>query len=348
MRDIAVELSRRGHRTRVLTGAPAGAPVRRRRVDGVPVTYLRVWAPPTVQRRGWRSEHVFGIEAVAPLSLARSDLVHALHYADAWAATRVRRRRPVVLKLTGTVLPDRLARPSVDARMFLDAVRDADEVWCNSAYASEVMAGFGREMAVVPAGLDTEFFTRTGDRDPEPLVVCTAAAADPRKRVIDLMSAWPAVLSEVPSARLVLAGEVAPSLREELLRPVPPERWGTVQFAGSLDGPGLRELYGRAHATVAPARFEALGLATVESLSMGTPVAGARSGATPEVVSPGTGVLFEPGDIDGCAAAIVGSMRLCDDPNTTRRCRDAALRYDIGAVVTDIERRYAALAGRHL
>ncbi len=345
--DLARGLVDRGHQVRILTGAPSGPPVARRWVDGIGVTYLRVPALGALTRRGWTPELVFGLAAL-PVMLARTaDLVHALHYADAWAATRARHRRPVVLKLTGTVLPDRLAQaPRPNRRALRGALDAADEVWVNSAYARDVMAGFGREMQVVPAGVDLQRFVRRDPRDDEVVVACTASPAEPRKRVVEVIEAWPAVAAQLPGARLVLAGEASAPLQRELLQSVPARLRPGITFAGRLDEEPLRRLYERSHATVAPARYEALGLATLESLAVGTPVAGANSGATPELVGSGIGAVFEPGDTEGCAAAIVESVALASQPGIEQRCRAAAEPYGWERLLDDIAARHVALAGR--
>lgn len=344
--DIAVGLRRRGHRVRLLTGAPEGPPVARRRVDGVPVTYLRAMTPRRLERRGWTPETAWAVTAGLPLAVDRAELIHALHYAEAWVAKRVRRSRPLVLKLTGTVVPERLhAVGGPDARAFLGALDSADEVWCNSGFARESMAEFGREMRVVPAGIDLTTFRRRGPRADWPLVACAASPDEPRKRAVDVVAAWPAVVEELPGARLVLAGAAGRDTIESLTARLPPALRDTVTFAGTLDEEPLRVLYEQAHATVAPARFEALGLATLESLAVGTPVAGARSGATPELIPPGVGALFDPGDAQGCAAAVVAAVRLASAEGIEDRCRDAVAAYGWDALWPLISARHEAIAG---
>jgi phosphatidylinositol alpha-mannosyltransferase len=345
--DTGVGLQALGHRVHILTGAPTGPLVRRTRMSDVPVTYLRSAVPAVAQRHGWTPETRWAVTAALPLAASRADLVHALHYADAWAATTTRRRRPVVLKLTGVVVPDRLARGSRwDERAFRGALDRASEVWCNSRFAAETMAGFGRPMQVIPAGVDLGRFVRRGPRADHPLIVSTASPDEPRKRITELVAAWPAVLDAIPGARLILAGHAPAPLQRELLTELPAAVRDSVSFAGRLDEEPLRRLYERAHVSVAPARYEALGLATLESLALGTPVAGARSGATPDLIAPGTGAVFEPGDAEDCATAVIEALRLAADPATEAACRRAASAYDLMHIVQRIAARHAVIAGR--
>ncbi|MFI4999072.1 MAG: glycosyltransferase family 4 protein [Reyranellales bacterium] len=65
------------------------------------------------------------------------------------------------------------------------------------------------------------------------------------------------------------------------------------------------DIYGNLDIVVAPAIDEGFGLTVVEAAAYCRPVVAARSGAFPEVVEDGrTGLLFEPGDIDGLALAL--------------------------------------------
>lgn len=309
------------------------------------MTYLRLPRPRFLAARGVSEVAAFAGIALPAVLAARADVVAAFHYGDGWAAVRARRarKRPVVLKLTGIVLPDRIAKVRYDRRLFQGAVAEADEVWCNSRYAVEVMAGHGREMEIVPAGVDAERFRRTVPRSDPPVVLCTAAIDEPRKRVIDLVRAWPAVADALPGAKLHLAGAVSAGTRQSLLEELTSEHRPSVHFIGSLADDALVDAYSAASAVVAPAVYEALGLATLEALACGTPVAGARSGATADLVDDDVGALFEPDDALDCAAAVVRAAALSFDNTTRDRCRAAALPYAVDRVAALAESRFNAL-----
>ena len=49
-------------------------------------------------------------------------------------------------------------------------------------------------------------------------------------------------------------------------------------------------------------------LSAIESLSAGTPVLGADIGGIPELITPSTGMLFEPADRHALAGAIRGML----------------------------------------
>ncbi len=318
--ELAGRLVAAGQDARVLTGSPHSL-TRADVVAGARVRYVRAPRLPSWPEPG----PGFGAVALAGSLTTRPDVVHCLHYADAYGA--VRGRAPVVLKLTGTVLPDRVE--GLDARMFVSSLRRAREVWVNSTWAAEQMAGFGVPMRVVPAGLDTARFA-PGVRARHPLVVCAAAGDEPRKRVEDLLAAWPAVCAQLPDAELVLAGA---SPRAGLP--------AGVRLVGVLDDLALPALYAGAWVVVAPAVHEALGLVTLEALASGTPVAGVRSGNTTALLSaPGTGTLAAPCDPASLAEAIVEAAVLSQDPATAARCRAVAVGYDWGQVVPRVLEGY--------
>ncbi|MGZ6825616.1 MAG: glycosyltransferase family 4 protein [Mycobacteriales bacterium] len=316
--ELAGRLVGAGHDARVLTGTPHGL-TRRGTEAGAPVRWVRT------PRVGPEPGPAFGTVALAGSLLGRPDVVHCLHYADAYGA--VHGRAPVVLKLTGTVPPGRAT--GLDARMLVSAVQRAAEVWVNSAWAAEQMAGYGVPLRVVPAGLDTSRFA-PGTRSGRPLVVCAAAGAEPRKRVEDLLAAWPAVRAALPDAELVLAGTTRTDLP------------AGARAVGVLDDAALAALYARAWAVVAPAVHEALGLVTLEALASGTPVAGVVSGATAALLAdPRTGALAEPLDPGSLAEAVLVAVALAHDPGTPERCRAVAEPYDWSLVVPQVLAGYA-------
>lgn len=311
---------------------------------------MRLARPRALARRGLSDVAAFGMEALPLVALARADLVQAWHYGDAWAAVqaqRVRRRRPVVLKLTGTVIPDRMQEVRVDRRLFREALAGADEVWCNSEYARQAMASFGVQMEVVPAGVDLDRFSPadppTTSPAPAPTVLCASAPGDPRKRLVDVIDAWPAVRAQVPEAHLVVAGSASDEVGADLLSRLPSTLAGTVELTGDLRDDALVGAYRSASAVVAPGLHEALGLSTIEALACGTPVAGARSGATAALVTASVGALFEPLDVEGCADAIVRALELSARAGTAAACRAAAAPFGWDVVVPQVLGRWRAL-----
>ncbi|MDP9100556.1 MAG: glycosyltransferase family 4 protein [Actinomycetota bacterium] len=320
LHELAAHLVRSGVSAGILTGTPHGV-TSRGRVDGVPVRYVR-----SPSRPGWEAPGPVFAAVAALGTLGPADLVHCLHYTDAYGVSRLG-RHPVVLKMTGTVRPEALR--GMDGRLVHGALARADEVWCNSEWAAGQMAGFGVPMRVVPAGLDTTVFRPVGSRSERPLVVCAAAAGAPRKRVVDLLDAWPSVVRALPGARLVFAGQDPPASLP-----------AGATYVGPLADQALAALYARAWVVVAPAVYEALGLVTLEALACGTPVAGVLSGATPSLVPAGTGALAAPMDPASLAVAVVEAAGLSQRHGTVQRCREAAAAFGWERVVPTVVEGY--------
>lgn len=353
MHDVGAGLVRRGHEARLVTTTPRGV-VQRDVVDGLPVTYVRSVLPPRALRGNLDRETAFAPHAAAAGLLGRDDVALAFHYGDAYGLAQVRRRRDrprLVLKLTGTVRPERIGALPPHDRMLRSAMEAADEVWVNSAFAADELAPFGVPLRVVPAPLDRTVFRLPDDpaRQEAPTVLVPSASQDPRKRTSDVLAAWPQVLTATPGARLQVAGAADQATRDSLLAGLPDDARGTVVFLGQLGTDELVRCYQRAWAVVVPSVHEALGLVTLEALACGTPVAGADSGATPELLADvrPPSALFPAGDPEGLAAGLVEVLDVVggatDDAALRATCRAATGRYDLDTVLDGIEARLLAV-----
>jgi glycosyltransferase involved in cell wall biosynthesis len=122
---------------------------------------------------------------------------------------------------------------------------------------------------------------------------------------------------------------------------VEPLLGGGIEYLGHLDHRELVELVGSARvAVVTPCWDEPYGLVVAEALACGTPVAGFSRGALPELLDDTCGVLAEPGDVLGLAAAIGRAARL--DRHAARLHAERTCSSD--TMVDGYERLYAELA----
>jgi glycosyltransferase involved in cell wall biosynthesis len=92
-----------------------------------------------------------------------------------------------------------------------------------------------------------------------------------------------------------------------------------VELTGSLGSAAVGESYDRADLFVLPTRHEGYGMAVAEAIARGVPVVATATGAIPGLLRGGAGILVQPGDLAGLAAAL---SRVLGD--VTLRARMAA------------------------
>ncbi len=150
--------------------------------------------------------------------------------------------------------------------------------------------------------------------------VLFAGRFERRKGIDVLLEAMPALLEEFPDVRFVLAGRDAEPLpgtgrrRTDAFR----SRWpaSRVHFAGEVPDRELAALYRACDLFVAPSLYESFGFVFLDAMRASKPVVACRAGGVPEVVEDGaTGLLVEPGDVDGLRDALA---RLIADPALRR------------------------------
>lgn len=126
-----------------------------------------------------------------------------------------------------------------------------------------------------------------------------------RKGVLDLAPILGAVRAAGVPCSLEIAGD-GPD-RQRLAALLAAAAPGAAVLHGSLDGPGVRALLGRADVLLFPSRVEGLGIVQIEAMAAGVvPVSSRLEGVTDFVVRDGeTGFLVPAGDVAGFAARVV-------------------------------------------
>ncbi len=143
----------------------------------------------------------------------------------------------------------------------------------------------------------------------QPGYVLYLGGFDVRKNVGGVCAAFARAVQSVPDARLVIAGKLpavdsafAPDPRRLAQEAGIPA--GRVHFVDFVPEAAKPALYRGARVFIFPSIYEGFGLPPLEALACGTPVVGSRAASLPEVVREG-GVLLDPADVDGMAAALV-------------------------------------------
>lgn len=325
-RELADGLLAAGQDPELITSHP-GRPSRRLE-QGLPV--LRLPRPPQgrLVRRRYEPYLTHVPLSYGALRLGGYDVAHALHSSDALAAARWKRTGggPAVLSFMG--IPDRAGLRGARKRLELvsSAVRNCDAVVALSEYAAQAFRSWlGYEAPVIAPGVDLEAFAPCAPRAPQPTIVCSADALEPRKNVALLVEAFKRVRTELPDARLVLSRP----RRLDLAR-----RFGIdvgaagVEWRELDDRVELARTYSEGWLAVLASRHEAFGLVIAEAMACGTPVVGYDDGAIPELIDrPEVGRLFGPLDPGPLADALLEGLELGAVPGTREACRARAAEF---------------------
>ncbi|MGB5952558.1 MAG: glycosyltransferase family 4 protein [Ornithinimicrobium sp.] len=180
----------------------------------------------------------------------------------------------------------------------------------------------------------------------DPPIVAYAGRLVPEKGVDLLIEAFARVVTQVPRARLLIAGTGPQrnALRCQVARLGLVEQ---VEFCGHLDRESLERRFDSAWVQAVPGRWEEpLGNVTLEAMMRGTVVVASRLGGPSEVVIEGsTGLLVPSGDAHALAAAVTGLLSdraRCEKLGRAGRTR-ALEHYAEESAVTRLEQVYRSI-----
>ena len=150
-------------------------------------------------------------------------------------------------------------------------------------------------------------------KDGEPVRLLFLGEIGPRKGVFDLLKAM-AVLQGVSPGQAWL--EIGGNKNEEALKEAIRSQGleDCVHFNGFVSGDLKKELLSRTDVFILPSYNEGLPISILEAMSYGCAIISTPVGGIPEVVKE-NGILVQPGDVEGIAAAITR----CDDESACRR-----------------------------
>ena len=247
-------------------------------------------------------------DVIRAVRAERPDLVHThLVHADVYGAVAARSLGIPVVSTRHN-----------DDRYLLGPFRYVDRAFARPARRliaiSDAVRRFLERAGHDPAKLVTVHYgldeLPSAPSDPTPAAAGIAAEAPlalavgrliAQKDHATLLRAFARVRAEVSEARLAILG--AGPLEAETRRLAAELDLGdAVVLPGRTD---IRDWLERADVFVHTSRWEGFGIVLLEAMLAGLPVVATRVSAVPEVVADGdTGVLLEPGDVDGLAAAL--------------------------------------------
>ncbi|TXC97231.1 glycosyltransferase family 4 protein [Streptomyces sp. ISID311] len=195
-----------------------------------------------------------------------------------------------------------------------------------SEYARRTLVEhLGGDAVVIPNGVDVDFFASAEPKAEWQgrTIGFIGRIDEPRKGLPVLMKALPAILAEVPDARLLVAGR---GDEEEAVAALPAEMRSRVEFLGMVSDEDKARLLRSVDVYVAPnTGGESFGIILVEAMSAGAPVLASDLDAFAQVLDQGeAGELFANED---AAALAASAVRLLGDPGRLGELRERGSRH---------------------
>jgi glycosyltransferase involved in cell wall biosynthesis len=252
-----------------------------------------------------------------------------------------------------------LPNPTLNTPMSRDlvlslVVRLSSSVLVVSKSSGRLFAGRrGAQVRVIYDGVDQRAET---DRDQDrarrmadgAIRLAVVGTLSKAKRTLDAVRAVELLRDSFPAVHLAVVGGGMASYERSVKRYVASHGLdNNVALLGHRDD--VIRILAESDLLLMPAWPEAFGLVTVEALSVGTPVVGANTTGTAEILSQGGGVLVEPGRPELIADAV---RRLVSTPErylqARREAHTAARAFSIDREVNLIELEILrVLGGRH-
>jgi glycosyltransferase involved in cell wall biosynthesis len=192
--------------------------------------------------------------------------------------------------------------------------RRAGRVASISQYCCEMIHhhyGVSRDrLHVFPEGITLADWTPAEEADRHPYRILCVARQYPRKRVRDLVDAFPRVLHQVPQAELVIIGD-GPQHRLIQQRIATHGLQDRITLLGALPTQQeVQDWYSRSSIFCLPTVQEGFGIVFLEAMAQGLPIVSTDATAIPEVVPHRqAGILVPPRDVPALAEALVELLK---------------------------------------
>jgi glycosyltransferase involved in cell wall biosynthesis len=211
----------------------------------------------------------------------------------------------------------------------------ADVVLADSQAVADRLDGLEAHIVYCPVELDPPAVQAPWQRaGPEPRgpVIGFVGRIEPRKGVVDLIAAAPAIRAGAAGAAIVIVGDDPWGAFPDYLAEVRSAQ-DVIHVPWQDNAAGLMR---HIDVLVAPSHQEPFGTVVSEAMAVGTPVVATRVGGLAEVVDDGvTGLLVEPGEPDALAAAVLDVLGRREAMGAA--ARQAAQRFGADAYADRVE-----------
>jgi glycosyltransferase involved in cell wall biosynthesis len=208
----------------------------------------------------------------------------------------------------------------------------ADVVLADSQAVADRLDGLEAHIVYCPIELDPPAAEAPWGRNGAGPVIGYVGRIEPRKGVLDLIAAAPAIRAGAPQAQVVIVGDDPWDAFPEYLAEVRAAR-DVVHVPWQDNAAGLMRHF---DVLVAPSHQEPFGTVLSEAMAVGTPVVATRVGGLAEVVDDGvTGALVEPGEPEALAKAVLDVLTRREAMGTAARA--AAQRFGADAYADRVD-----------
>ncbi|MBM3130617.1 MAG: glycosyltransferase family 1 protein [Chloroflexi bacterium] len=363
VRELARELSARGHRVDIFTRSQD--PAVPHEVPGLEIG-ARVFHVPAGPEAPYNKHRLFdylpefaqGVCAIACHERVQYDVYHAHYWLSGWVARELQRQHPApIAQMFHTLgaLKNRVAIGQHDretARRIAverEMMRRADRVVAATPRDRQQMLDLydapHAQITIIPPGVDLQHFQPLAIPDrkqyfKEDHNVLFVGRIDPIKGIDTWFRAMKLVVEAEPSLRgrlcvCLIGGDVDEEEPDEELARLHAlkDELGiadVVTFLGKRSQESLPYYYASADVVVMPSRYESFGMVALEAMACGTPVVASDVGGLSFVVRDGeTGYLVPEGNARAMADCL---NRILHDPD---------LRARLGKRGVEVAREYA-------
>ncbi len=304
---LAKALVERGHGVQVVTSRSLPGVEGEEDMSGIRV--WRTWLP-SRSPLGWVAHSLASIPKTRALA-AEADMIHAQAFASVLpaAAGRLRSGAPMVATFHTSHFLTR-ARSRSWRPILGDLVRRPDYCLAASEEIADVAMALapGTKVEALANGVETNFFRRV-----DPLLprkngtrIVVPRRLFPKNGVEYLIRALPLILQEV-EVEAVFIGDGPERGRLEALA----KQLGVshrVDFLGKRPHAEMPGLLSSGDLAVIPSLMEATSVAALEAMACELPVVASDVGGLPEIVNGQVGGLFEAGNPEALARAVLGLL----------------------------------------